>query len=178
MNAYTVCAIFHTLTAAALFAAANTVTAPPSVPAKPVTSVPAKSEDAPPPASSSAPETTTKAKREAPTALDQKGKIQSIDVTNRTFAVEGKTFTLTPKGKVFVDGQKQSLSDLKDGDLVAVVYFAKSDGTNSATRVIKGHKPRAKKSADDSKSGSSPTTGKSSSSPTKSKSSSPSSDAK
>lgn len=95
-------------------------------------------------------ETPAKAKREPPKALDQKGKIGKIDAATGTFVVEGKTFVLSNKSRVEIDGSLMSLSDLKEGDLVAVVYFAKSDGTNTATRVIKGSvhkKKKAKKSS-------------------------------
>ena len=65
--------------------------------------------------------------------------------------MEGKTFVLSNKSRVEVDGSMMLLSDLKEGDRVAVVYFAKSDGTNTATRVIKGSvhkKKKAKKSSE------------------------------
>lgn len=102
----------------------------------------------PPPPSAEAP---VKAKHQPPNALDQKGKIEKIDVTAGTLVVGGKSFVLSKKGKVFVDGVKMSFSDLKEGDVVAVVYFAKSDGTNTATRVIKGHKGKKKAKTTESK---------------------------
>ena len=75
-------------------------------------------------------------------ALDQKGKVEKIDVTASSFVVAGKTFVLAQHSRVEIDGSLMSLKNLKEGDLVAVVYFAKADGMNTATRVIKGNAPR------------------------------------
>ncbi len=158
------------LVAAAAFVAGSLFAAEPSAPAQPAPSVdaavtPAPAEPAAPVAPAAATETVAPAvpanpaetplpaKREPPKALDQKGKIQSLDVANGTFVVEGKSFVLAKSrktgkitAKIFVDGVSMAFSNLKEGDLVAVTYFAKADGTNSATRVYKGHKSRKAKS--------------------------------
>jgi hypothetical protein len=105
---------------------------PPSVPA-----TPAETSVAQPPK--------PEVKREGPRALDQKGKIEKVDAAAGTFVVEGKTFTLAKKSRVEIDGNLMTLADLKEGDLVAVVYFAKADGMNAVTRVIKGNAARMKK---------------------------------
>ncbi len=96
------------------------------------------------PIPATAAEIPVKARKEPTKALDQKGKIENLDSAKGTFTVEGVSFVLSKKGKVFIDGAKKHLSDLKAGDLVAVVYFSKADGTNLATRVIKGHSAKKK----------------------------------
>ncbi len=116
-------------------------TPPPAIRAAPVTDSPAT----PTQTKEKTAETGSPAKTPA-APLDQKGKIEKIDLTANTFVVEGKTFTLSKHGKVFIDNTKMTLKDLKEGDLVAVVYYAQTDGTNRATRVIKGH-PHKKKVA-------------------------------
>lgn len=113
----------------------------------PVENIPASTpaQTAPPPA---------KASHEPAKALDQKGFLEKVDATTGLFSVKDKTtseikdFKFSNKGRVFIDGSQKTLSDLKVGDLVAVTYFAKPDGTNGATRVIKGGgKSKKKKSA-------------------------------
>lgn len=112
--------------------------APAAAPAAPV-------ETAAPAAPAS--ETPVLSKKKSSTAGDQKGKIAEIDATAGTFVVEGKTFKLSPHGRVEVDGALMSLGDLKVGDRVAVTYFEMTNGDNLATRVIKGSAKRgAKKS--------------------------------
>lgn len=104
----------------------------------------APAESAAPVAPSS--ETPVLSKKKSSVAGDQKGKIAEIDSTAGTFVVEGKTFKLSPHGRVEVDGALMSLSDLKVGDRVAVTYFEMTNGDNLATRVIKGYAmKRAKK---------------------------------
>lgn len=119
---------------------------PPSMPANPVATpaAPAEQKAPTPPA-----ETPIKAKRTAPKALDQKGQISKIDVTAGTFVVGDLTFNLSRKPRIEVDGDFKTLADIREGDKVAVVYFARSDGKNTATRVIKGnaaHRTRKSKS--------------------------------
>lgn len=116
------------------------VTPPEAAPAPPAV------EAAPPPAAPVA-ETPVPSKSKSGVPGDQKGKIASIDATAGTFTVEGKSFKLSAKGKVFVDGAQMHLSDLKDGDLVAVVFFEQTDGSNLATRVIKGSGKKHSKKA-------------------------------
>lgn len=151
------------LAAATLYAQTSSTTPSPTAPTTeekavapaPQEAVPA-SEATPAPAPATE-ETPIKAKREPPKALDQKGKIEAIDTAAGTFTVEGKTFVLSKSkkgkvtGKVFVDGVPMSLSDLKKDDLVAVTYYANSDGTNKATRVYKGCKGRLKAKTEKSK---------------------------
>jgi hypothetical protein len=104
-------------------------TPPPSAPAEPVA----------PPSTPPAPKQPEKGK-----PGDQKGTIEKIDAAAGTFTVGGVNFTLSKVGKIYVDNVKSSLADLKEGDLVAVTYWPRSDGSNSATRVIKGHPGRKK----------------------------------
>lgn len=92
------------------------------------------------PAASQPVETPIKAKSTPRKPLDKKGKIEKIDSTAGTFVVEGTSFVLSKKAKVFIDGIHKSLAELKEGDLVAVTYFEKADGTNAATRIYKGHR--------------------------------------
>lgn len=117
---------------------------PPAIPAEPVPSTSAPAPAAP--AQTAIPtQTGSKARHEPAKALDQKGKIEKVDAAAGTFVVAGKTFTVSKKPRIEVDGTMKSLADLKEGDLVAVVYFAKPDGLNEATRVIKGNAARHKK---------------------------------
>jgi hypothetical protein len=104
-------------------------TPPPSAPAEPVN----------PPATPPVPKQPEKGK-----PGDQKGTIEKIDAVAGTFSVGGMNFTLSKVGKIYIDNVKTSLSELKEGDLVAVTYWPRSDGSNSATRVIKGHPGRKK----------------------------------
>lgn len=118
---------------------------PPSIPAVPV--------EKPPPSKPAKPVSEAAAKAEMPVpprvtsfkALDQKGKIEKIQAEEGIFVIEGKEFKMSPKGKVFVDGGASMLREIKEGDLVAVTYFAKSDGSNMATRLIKGYRRTKKK---------------------------------
>lgn len=89
-------------------------------------------------------ETPVKATRTPLKPLDVKGKIDKIDAGAGTLTVEGKTFIFTAKGHVYVDNVRKSLSDLKAGDLVAVTYWEKADGSLKATQIVKGY-PRKKK---------------------------------
>jgi 2-oxoglutarate dehydrogenase E2 component (dihydrolipoamide succinyltransferase) len=123
------------------------VTPPPAAPA-----APAMPEAAPAPAEPAAPvappaETPVPAKKKSGVPGDQKGKISGIDAAAGTFTVEGKAFKMSPKGRVEVDGSMMGLGDLKEGDRVAVVYFEQTDGSNLATRVIKGNAKRLSKKA-------------------------------
>lgn len=129
------------LATATLYAQVDSTAPPPAPNATEAAPAPSVS---PEPAQPLPTETPVKAKHEPPRALDQKGKIEKIDVEAGTFVVGGKTFVLSKKGRVFVDGVKVPLSNIKEGDLVAVVYFAKADGTNTATRIIKGRKEKKK----------------------------------
>jgi hypothetical protein len=118
------------------------------------------SVDDPPPAAIPATRVTTApsavvsatASRQPAAALDQKGKIEKINAQARTLSVGGIDFVFSKRGKAFIDGALVSLSDIKVGDLVAVTYFAKSDGSNFATRVIKGYKHSKKSKKTESKS--------------------------
>ena len=129
------------------------VNPPPSTPAS---TVPAATTPA---AATAVPESEVpvQAKKDSLKALDQKGKISAIDVNAGTFTVEGKNFTFVKRGKVFIDGVKMALGDLKDGDLVAVSYFEKAEGVNSAFRIFKGSRGH-KKSKSSKKSASSDST--------------------
>jgi hypothetical protein len=115
--------------------------APPSTPATPSTpaapTAPAAPSETPTPSPTPAP-------REKGKPGDQKGTIEAIDAEAGTFTVGGMSFNLSKVGKIYVDNVKSSLSELKVGDLVAVTYWPRSDGTNSATLVIKGHPGRKK----------------------------------
>lgn len=113
------------------------VTPPAAAPA-----IPATVEGTPP-----AVETPVPSKKKSGVPGDQKGKISGIDAAAGTFTVEGKSFKLSPKGRVEVDGALMGLGDLKEGDRVAVVFFEQTDGSNLATRVIKGNAKRAAKKA-------------------------------
>jgi hypothetical protein len=108
---------------------AQAATPPPSAPAEPVA----------PPSTPPAPKQPEKGK-----PGDQKGTIEKIDAAAGTFTVGGMNFVFSKVGKVYVDNIKSSLSELKEGDTVAVTYWPRSDGSNSATRVIKGHPGRKK----------------------------------
>ncbi|MDD2710775.1 MAG: hypothetical protein PHV34_22570 [Verrucomicrobiae bacterium] len=77
---------------------------------------------------------------------DQKGPIEKLDAAAGTFVIDGKTFKLAPHGKVYVNNDLKSLTDLKDGDLVAVTFRESADGL-SATLVIKGSRPRKARKA-------------------------------
>lgn len=68
---------------------------------------------------------------------DLKGEIESIDATNKTFVVAGKTFKLWSSGKIFFKRKVKSLSDLKVGDRVAVTYREAKDGSLEASRINK-----------------------------------------
>lgn len=121
------------------------VTPPEAAPAAPATM-----EAAPPPAAAPAApavETPVPSKKKSGVPGDQKGKISGIDATSGTFTVEGKSFRMSPKGRVEVDGALMGLGDLKEGDRVAVVFFEQTDGSNLATRVIKGNAKRVAKKA-------------------------------
>ena len=107
---------------------------------------PAAMETAPPPAAPAV-ETPVASKARSRVPGDQKGKISSIDAAAGTFTVEGKSFKLSTKGRVDVDGALMGLGDLKEGDRVAVVFFEQNDGSNLATRVIKGNAKRSTKKA-------------------------------
>lgn len=87
-------------------------------------------------------ETPVKATRTPLKPFDLKGKIDKIDAGAGTLTVEGKTFQF--KGLVYVDNVKRALSDLKVGDLVAVSYWEKADGSLKAFHIVKGY-PRKKK---------------------------------
>ncbi len=119
---------------------------------KPPAAIPAVPVEEPPPSIKATPvelpRPSSKTKRSSASPLDDKGKIESLDVKKGIFVVHGKSFILSQKeGMVYVDGLKGSLSHLKAGDLVSVIYFEKSDGTNLATRVIKGYEVKKKKKA-------------------------------
>jgi hypothetical protein len=137
---------------------------PPSIPAtttnltksaakaRPSTAASASKEEAPPPSipatatnlATISGETAVQATRTPPKPLDLKGKVEKLDTTAGTLTVDGKAFVLSPKGRVYIDNVKKSLADLKTGDMVAVTYWEKEDGTLKATQIIKGF-PRKKK---------------------------------
>lgn len=82
---------------------------------------------------------------------DQRGVIEKIDAVAGTLVVEGKTFKLAPKAKVYVNAESKSLADLKEGDKVAVSFRENPDGTLRATAVYyyKGVPHRARKAKDE-----------------------------
>lgn len=130
-----------------LTAQTNDLSSPPSVDELPPVAVPATPLTTAPSA-----EIPSKGPRPPAAALDQKGKIEKISAEERTFTVAGKDFVFSKRGKAFIDGALVSLSNLKVGDLVAVTYFARSNGTNFATRIIKGYKHSKKTKKPDEKS--------------------------
>ncbi len=131
----------------------NKESAPPAIRAKPVESPPELKPESRPEAKPAMPvsagEIPVKAVRTSSRSLDQKGKIEKLDAEAGTFTVEGKCFTFSKHGKIYIDNVRKALSDLKMGDLVAVTFFEKSDGVNNATQIVKGypHKKRKKKKA-------------------------------
>ena len=125
----------------ALFAQTN-VEISPGTPEAPVTmeAAPLATPPAPP-----ATETPVPSKKKSPNPGDQKGQISELNAAEGTLIVGEKTFKLAPHGRVEVDGALLSLSDLKVGDRVAVVFFEMTNGDNLATRVIKGNARRHSK---------------------------------
>lgn len=137
---------------------------PAAIPAKPAQPVPESKPKAASAATSAATtnaapgEIAPKTKFTPAQSMDQKGKIEKLDAAAGTFTVEGKNFTFSKKGKVYVDNVHKDLSELKDGDLVAVTYFEKADGANLATQIVKGYRHHKKKKASSDSSDTPPST--------------------
>ena len=65
------------------------------------------------------------------------GIISKVNPIIDTFNVEERMFKLASSGQVLVNEMKKSLSDVKNGDTVEVVYFFRKNGIHQAIKLTK-----------------------------------------
>ena len=78
-----------------------------------------------------------------------RGKIASIDKSEKTITVGKRTFQITSTSKITKDGNAATIDDVKEGEMVGGAFKKSADGKLEVTTLNVGQKPEAaaKKSA-------------------------------